>query len=71
MSKSTERISKKKLSVYGLNLERMVLNKMLYEVHSSDIIAFLVNSYDNRLLPPIRKFLYIPNRINESVGCRQ
>jgi hypothetical protein len=31
----------------------------------------LVNSYRNRLLPSIRKFIFIPNRSNEFVNRRQ
>jgi hypothetical protein len=55
--------------MYGLNRERRILDKLLYEVDSSDIprqllqcfITRLVNWYNNRLLPLIRQFFLIPN----------
>jgi hypothetical protein len=55
--------------MYGLNLERRILDKILYDVDSSDIhtvsfIALLVNWYNNSLLPLIRQFFLIPNRFN-------
>jgi hypothetical protein len=62
--------------MYGPILERGIFNKILYEVDSSDIItvsfiALFVNWYNNRLLPLIRQFFLIPNRINEFVDRGQ
>jgi hypothetical protein len=37
----------------------------------SHVVILLVNWYNNRLLPLIRQFLLISNRINEFVDSRQ
>jgi hypothetical protein len=74
MSKPTL-ISPNNFIQYGLNLERRILDRILYEVDNTDIhssmittvsfIAILVNSYHNRLLPLLRQVFLIPNRMNE------
>jgi hypothetical protein len=72
--------------IYGLNLERRILYKILYEVDSSDIPWCLLqqvvsmyyskfyhsscNWYNNRLLQLIRQFFLIWNRINEFMELR-
>jgi hypothetical protein len=62
--------------MYETNLERKIVDNILYDVDSTIIIAvsfvtLFVNWYNNRLLPLIRKFLLIPNRSNEFVDRRQ
>jgi hypothetical protein len=58
-------------SMYGLDLERWIWANIFYEVDSSNIpittvnfITLLVNWYTNGLLPLIRQFFLILNRIS-------
>jgi hypothetical protein len=56
--------------MYGTKFERRIFDTILYEVDSMIIITvtfvtLFVNWYNNRLLPLIRQFFLIPNRINE------
>jgi hypothetical protein len=39
--------------------------KLIAVISTVSFIAFLVNWYNNRLLPQIRQFFLTPNRINE------
>jgi hypothetical protein len=62
--------------MYGFNPEKIILDKIVYEVDSSDIpryytasfITLFVNWYNYRLTPLIRQFLLIPNKMNEFVN---
>jgi hypothetical protein len=58
--------------MYGLNLERRIMDKFLYEIDNSDIseliitvrfVTFFVNWYNNRLLLLIRQFFLIPKEL--------
>jgi hypothetical protein len=58
--------------IYGLNLDRRILDKTLYEFDSRDtppiittvsFITLLVNWYNNGLLPLIRQFFLMPNLV--------
>jgi hypothetical protein len=62
--------------MFGLKLEEghsITFCMKLIAVISNDItrasfVTLLVNWYNNRLLPLIRKFFLIPNRINQFMG---
>jgi hypothetical protein len=67
-------------STYGLHLERRVFNEILYEADNSDyltiittvsFIALLVKWYSNILLPVLRQFFVITNRINKFMDLRK
>jgi len=61
---------------YGVNLDMRMLHKILYILDTSDkplitricFTTLLTNRYGDRLLPLLRQFLLISNRINKLKG---
>ena len=52
-------------SAYGVSLDSMMWDTILFVV-----IVLFINRYNDRLLPPLRQFLLIPDRINKFMNLR-
>jgi len=52
-------------SAYGVSLDSSMWDTILFVV-----MALLINRYNDRLLPPLRQFLFIPDRINKFMNLR-
>ena len=58
-------------SAYGVDLDRKKLNRILFVVDKSGmpmqllqyLITLFINGHSHQLFPPIRQFLFIPNRL--------
>jgi hypothetical protein len=65
-------------SAYGVNLDRRIFDTTLYVadkwcaaiVTTVCFITLLINRYNDWLLPLLRQFLFIPNRVNKFMDLK-